>query len=72
MIKMVKQDDYSEEISRVRNILRRSAQTGFRSDEVDWALRRLRELAEEEQDNTLRFEHQRWSVHVACMNRRAA
>jgi hypothetical protein len=68
---MVKQDDWCEEISRVRNILRKSAQSGVSSDEVRWALGRLKELAEQEADPSLAFEYQRWSVHVGCMDEAA-
>lgn len=65
MIKMVKQNDWSEEISKVRNILRKSTVSGQRSVDVGWALERLKELAAQEDDTALRFEYQRWSVHVA-------
>ena len=65
MIKMVKQGDWSEEISKVRNILRQSTVSGQRSEEVSWALERLKELAAQEEDTALGFEYQRWSVHVA-------
>jgi len=65
MIKMVKQGDWSEEISKIRNILRKSTVSGERSDDVGWALSRLKELAAQEDDTALGFEYQRWSVHVA-------
>ena len=65
MIKMVKQGDWSEEISKVRNILRKSTVSGERSEDVGWALERLKELAVQENDTELGFEYQRWSFHVA-------
>ena len=65
MIKMVKQGDWSEEISKIRNILRKSTVSGERSDDVGWALERLKELADQENDTALGFEYQRWSIHVA-------
>lgn len=59
--------DLAVQISRVRNILRKTLQAGRRTPEAQWALDQLEELARRSEDGTLAFEHLRWRFHLAAL-----
>jgi len=59
--------DLAREISRVRNILRKTLESGRQTPESMWALDRLMELAQTGDDGTLAFEHLRWRYHLAAL-----
>jgi hypothetical protein len=59
--------DLAVQISRVRNILRKTLQAGHRTPEAEWALSQLEDLARRGDDGALAFEHLRWRFHLAAL-----
>jgi hypothetical protein len=60
-------DNYCEALAKARNILRLSVRRGCRTEESDRALEALGDIATQENDIDLKYEHQRWVCHMeAC------
>ena len=60
-------DDLAVVMARLRNVLRKTVQSGIPTEQAYPALEQMQDLAFRLNDTALRFECQRWAVHLKCL-----